>query len=203
MLAAVCVVALGAVSCQEQIGESESTSNVGPNANLPETAATTATMQTAETLTSSGDFVAAYGINNMVNAIDYCLIANDGQMECYTFSGFGATANSNATTEQWLHYKYQVPDSNMEKLRQLLNEAKIAALAKEYHGNIADGTQQYLAIYLTDKPKIVYFDNKIPSSAAELISFLEALMKDATTSGTSKAVTPSEARQHSPFIAYY
>jgi hypothetical protein len=95
----------------------------------------------------------AYCISYMPNPINYCIIANDGQMECFRFA-WGPKPRSGAHYEQWSHHVYRPSDSSMEKLRQLINEAHVNELKNEYHApNILDGTQQYLAIYLKGTSK--------------------------------------------------
>jgi hypothetical protein len=189
-LSAICTVVFGVFLFQQDGGTDKSNSNAGTDAS-PQGG------NAVEPSSIDDLFPVAYGINSMVHTLDYCLITIEGQIVAFHY------VNSNVFNDLWLRSVYHVPDSDMNKLRQLLGNANVAGLADEYHANmVADGTLQYLAIPLNGGTKTIYFNNKIPASAKALISYLDALMEKATTLGSSETVSYSDAEKDCPFPAF-
>jgi hypothetical protein len=124
----------------------------------------------------------AFGIRNSAGSWDYCVIAGNGLMRCRSFLEDDSKVEPDAEgyRDYWFNYSYHLPDSDMERLRQLLGEEKVLGSAEEYNGNNAEGKRRYLAIYSEDGPRVMYFDLPLPPSVAPLISCLEELREEAT-----------------------
>lgn len=163
------------------------------------------TLQTAlrRNTKSKNTPLVAYGINNMVDTIDYCQIAEDGQMQCYIYTGLDSPQRARVPREKWSLASYHIPPSDMDTLGQMLKSANLEKLAGAYHGKIADGIQQYLGVYTENGQKIVCFDNGYPPSCEGLIKYLDSLMKRAVSQGQISATTSSKAREQSPFQLFY
>jgi len=91
-------------------------------------------------------------------------VGADGRCE-YTFFVLGRETNSSGTainTQQWKRAEFTLEAQTLAELRKLLAEVNFFKLKKEYHANVADGTQRWIKVEASGKRKGVYCDNHFP-----------------------------------------
>lgn len=152
-------------------------------------------VDTTSTLISanSENFLIAYGISNYARDVDYCLIDRTGLLQSCIDTG----------PDGWFLAFHRLAPSGLQALEQLIKSAGLTGLANEYHANIADGTQQYLAFTSGKGIRVIYFNNEYPESAGPLLAFLHALIKKAAPAGSEKKISQTEAHANSPFKKFY
>ena len=96
--------------------------------------------------------------------LDTVTITQDGEVVLYR-RGKMAT---------WFKGTMQLPDEAVGQVLKAVEDNKLLGLHKEYHANVADGTQWVLWIKQGENEKSVYFNNYFPP---EIVKFAESLDK--------------------------
>lgn len=97
----------------------------------------------------------------------------------------------------WETTTLQLPDESMEQVLKSVKKNRLRELSREYHGNIADGTQWVLWFKQNDVEKSVYFDNRFPDDIVRFAKDLDGILaKNGLQNAQWQRVNVDDARKH-------
>jgi hypothetical protein len=94
----------------------------------------------------------------------------------------------------WNRSKFDLDDSSITRLRNILDKGGIAQLAEEYDSDVADGTVVRIRLVQKDYEKNVYCDNYFPPIIRELTDFLEQTLKVHNSEASNEEISMDMAK---------
>ena len=79
----------------------------------------------------------------------------------------------------WERSSLHLSPAHIRAVAQAVARHGLPHLAKEYHTNVADGTQWVLWIRQGQRQKATYFDNSFPASIRDFASELDGILRSA------------------------